>query len=111
MVNPQALSEIVTAITTAKHRLTKVWILKILERFAKERFDELRPVYEELLKSDPETFVIYQQMAPEEIAKRLQALKEHIIKQDRALSEKFMQLAKEIASEMPPSLRIYRLFE
>jgi hypothetical protein len=110
MVNPQSLNEIINVITSAKHVFTKIWTLKMLERFAKERFDELKPVYEELLKSDPETFVIYQQMAPEEIAKRLQALKEHSLKQDTALAEKFIQLTKEIASEMLP-IRIYRLFD
>ena len=56
MVNPQALNEIITAITTSKHILTKILTLKMLERYAKERFDELKPIYEALLKTDFETF-------------------------------------------------------
>jgi hypothetical protein len=109
MVNPQALSEIITAITTSKHLLTKIWILRSLEKHA-DKFDEVKPIYDALLKSDPETFRVYMEMAPEEIAKKLQALMKTTLEQNTALAERFKQIAKEIAYEYPLSA-INRLFE
>jgi len=109
MVNPQAINELVNAITTARHTFTKIWILRSLERYA-DKFDEIKPVYEALLKSDPETFRIYMEMAPEEMAKKLQALMKTTLEQNTTLAERFKQIAKEIAYEYPLSA-INRLFE
>jgi 23S rRNA C2498 (ribose-2'-O)-methylase RlmM len=109
MVNPQALNDIVNAITATKHTFTKIWILRSLEKHM-DKFDEIKPIYEALLKSDPETFRIYIEMAPEEMAKKLQALMKTALEQNQELRERIKQLAKEIAYEYPLSA-INRLFE
>ena len=51
----------------------------------------------------------YEEIAPEDIAKKLTEIKNEALKTCPVLREKVKQLSKEIASEIPA--RIYRLFD
>ena len=109
-INTQILNEIINAITTSRHTIIKLWILKSLEHFA-DKIEVLKPIYEALLKSDFETFVIYESMAPEPIAKILKEIKHKALEEDEELRKKFVKLVEETINEYIPSTKIRLLFD
>jgi len=108
-ISNQTLNKIITRIISAKHVFAKILTLKELERYAKERFDELKPIYEALLKSDIETYVIYEMIAPKEIAEKLRKLKQETIKIDPELRHRILQLVEEMVKEYMTPQEIHKL--